>query len=167
VAVRAWVLARSEDELYTTSMTIAEIRYGIERLPTGRRKELLRTKAAEVFAAFENQILPFDTAAAQQYAAQAVGPRPSRRWLSPTSARRFPLLGAAVCLARCPHVLGRAGPNLVLLLEGQRPRVSDPWPRGQEQQEAGVGASENIMAFARVELDQQPRATRDALTSGG
>ena len=68
VAVRAWVLARSEDELYTTSMTIAEIRYGIERLPTGRRKELLRTKAAEVFAAFENQILPFDTAAAQQYA---------------------------------------------------------------------------------------------------
>jgi len=37
-AVRDWVRARGGRELYTTSITLAEIRYGIERLPDGRRK---------------------------------------------------------------------------------------------------------------------------------
>ena len=67
-AVQDWVRARAGQELYMTSITLAEIRYGIERLPDGRRKELLRTTAEEVFTAFEEQILPFDAAAATQYA---------------------------------------------------------------------------------------------------
>ena len=67
-AVRDWVRARGGRELYTTSITLAEIHYGIERLPDGHRKELLRTTADEVFAAFEEQILPFDAAAAARYA---------------------------------------------------------------------------------------------------
>jgi len=67
-AVQDWVRARVGRELYTTSITLAEIRYGIERLPDGRRKELLRTTAEQVFTEFEEQILPFDAAAAAQYA---------------------------------------------------------------------------------------------------
>lgn len=67
-AVRDWVRARGGRELYTTSITLAEIRYGIERLPDGRRKELLRTTAEDLFAAFADQILPFDAAAAAVYA---------------------------------------------------------------------------------------------------
>jgi len=66
-AVRDWVRARRGDELYTSAVTLAEIRYGIERLPDGRRKALLTTTAEEVFAAFEDQILPFDAEAAAQY----------------------------------------------------------------------------------------------------
>ena len=66
--VRDWVRARDGRELYTTSITLAEIRYGIERLPTGRRRDLLRSTADELFAAFADQILPFDAAAAAQYA---------------------------------------------------------------------------------------------------
>lgn len=66
-AVRNWVRARGGHELYTTSITIAEIRYGIERLPDGRRKELLRTTAEDVFAPFDDQVLPFDVAAAAAY----------------------------------------------------------------------------------------------------
>ena len=37
--VRQWVNGLRADELGTTAVTVAEIRYGIERLPDGRRKE--------------------------------------------------------------------------------------------------------------------------------
>ena len=67
-AVREWVRAQDPDELHTTAIGLAEIRYGIERLSGGRRRDLLRTTADEIFAAFENQILPFDAAAARHYA---------------------------------------------------------------------------------------------------
>ncbi len=67
-AVTEWIRARTGSELYTTSITLAEILYGFARLPDGRRKELLRSTASEVFAAFEDQVLPFDSSAATEYA---------------------------------------------------------------------------------------------------
>lgn len=67
-AVRNWVRARGGRELFTTSITLAEIRYGIERLPDGRRKDLMRITAEDLFTAFADQILPFDAAAAARYA---------------------------------------------------------------------------------------------------
>ncbi|MGH3931640.1 MAG: PIN domain-containing protein, partial [Pseudonocardiaceae bacterium] len=63
-AVRDWIRARRGGELYTTSITLAEVRYGIERLPAGRRRDLLKATADDVFAAFEDQILLFDAEAA-------------------------------------------------------------------------------------------------------
>jgi len=66
--VTAWVRSRRATELYTTPITVAEIRCGIERLPEGRRKGLLRTAATEVFSAFSAHILPYDTPAAVTYA---------------------------------------------------------------------------------------------------
>jgi hypothetical protein len=47
---------------------VAEIRYGLERLPGGRRKDSLLTTATEVFAAFSEFIQPFDADAAIWYA---------------------------------------------------------------------------------------------------
>ncbi|MGI8697284.1 MAG: type II toxin-antitoxin system VapC family toxin [Mycobacteriales bacterium] len=67
-AVAAWVRAHSPAELYATSITLAEIGYGIERLPNGRRKALLRTAAADVFTVFAKHLLAFDATAAAQYA---------------------------------------------------------------------------------------------------
>ncbi|MBA3489575.1 MAG: type II toxin-antitoxin system VapC family toxin [Longispora sp.] len=66
--VIAWVGAQTSDELYATSITLAEIHYGIQRLPNGRRKDLLNSTASEVFNAFTERILPFDAAAAIHYA---------------------------------------------------------------------------------------------------
>ncbi len=43
------------------------IRYGVDRLPAGRRKERLQATAAEVFAAVTNHVLPFDAAAALEH----------------------------------------------------------------------------------------------------
>lgn len=67
-AVTEWVRARRSDELYTSAITVAEIRYGIERLPDGHRRDLLRATADDTFIEFADQVLPFDAAAAVQYA---------------------------------------------------------------------------------------------------
>ncbi|CAN5193965.1 type II toxin-antitoxin system VapC family toxin [soil metagenome] len=72
-AVRQWIRARGSDELFTTSITLAEIRYGIARLPDGRRKDLLGSTADQLFAAFAEQILSFDAAAAARYPAIVLG----------------------------------------------------------------------------------------------
>ena len=69
-AVQEWVRSHEGRELCTTAITVAEILYGIERLPEGRRKEVLRSAAAEIFEVFAEQVLPFDTAAAEQAAEQ-------------------------------------------------------------------------------------------------
>ena len=63
-AVRDWLSSQAAGELCTTAITVAEIRYGLERLADGRRKDRLRAAADEVFTAFSEYVLPFDTGAA-------------------------------------------------------------------------------------------------------
>lgn len=67
-AVASWVRDRSDAGLHTTSITFAEIGYGIERLTAGRRKAMLKAAAEEVFATFSSQVLAFDALAAVEYA---------------------------------------------------------------------------------------------------
>jgi predicted nucleic acid-binding protein len=66
-AVEAWVRARRSEDLYTTAVTVAEIGYGIERLPDGARKTLLATTAQQLFSAFAEHVLAFEGAAAGVY----------------------------------------------------------------------------------------------------
>jgi toxin FitB len=65
--VRDWIRSQTARNLCTTAITVAEIGYGIERQPNGHRKDDLRAAVAEIFGIFEEQILPFDVAAAEQY----------------------------------------------------------------------------------------------------
>lgn len=67
-SVRRWALSQPGPEVHTTSITVAEILYGIERLDDGSRKSSLRAAATEVFAAFADQVLAFDQTAAVAYA---------------------------------------------------------------------------------------------------
>jgi toxin FitB len=66
--VRDWVGAQAPGQLCTTAVTVAEIRYGLERLPDGRRKDDLLATATELFASFSEFIHPFDADAAIWYA---------------------------------------------------------------------------------------------------
>lgn len=91
-AVAAWVRASSPKELYTTSITLAEIRYGLERLPAGRRKDALTNAAEDVFSAFTEHVLPFDAAAATEYAAVV-----TRRDRAGTPIDGFDAQIAAIC----------------------------------------------------------------------
>jgi len=68
VNVVAWVHQQPAAQMCTTSVTLAEVRYGIARLPAGRRRDLLRATAYDVFRAFADQVLAFDAAAATHYA---------------------------------------------------------------------------------------------------
>jgi predicted nucleic acid-binding protein len=67
-SVVAWVSTKGQGELLTTAITQAEIFYGIERLPGGKRKATLLEAALEVFGRFAEIVLPFDAAAATIYA---------------------------------------------------------------------------------------------------
>lgn len=67
-SVLGWFRAQDRAELYTTSVTVAEIQFGIERLPDGHRKQSLQSTASQTFASFPERILPFDVIAAGQYA---------------------------------------------------------------------------------------------------
>ena len=66
--VEAWARRHPASELRLTAITVAEVLYGIERLPRGRRKTAIRRAATEVFGRFAEQILPFDAHAAPYYA---------------------------------------------------------------------------------------------------
>jgi predicted nucleic acid-binding protein len=65
--VVAWVRQQARGSLATTAVTVAEIRFGLARLPVGRRTAQLQQIADEVLAAFPAQVLPFDAAAAALY----------------------------------------------------------------------------------------------------
>ena len=79
-AVVTWLGQQTRGSLVTTAITVAEIRFGLARLPDGRRATELRQLADEVLGAFPGQVLPFDTAAAALYddiaAARERGGRP-------------------------------------------------------------------------------------------
>jgi predicted nucleic acid-binding protein len=66
--VRKWISTQAPGGLCTTAVTVAEIRYGLERLSDGRRKQSLLIAATEIFAAFGDYIQPFDISAATWYA---------------------------------------------------------------------------------------------------
>ena len=64
--VVAWLDGLPAESVWTTSITVFEVRFGLERLPAGRRRRLLEeafTKALE--EDFESRVLPFDQTAAQ------------------------------------------------------------------------------------------------------
>lgn len=66
-AVRNWYTAQRSRGLYMTAITVAEIRYGIARMPDGRRKDRMSDVAGEIFTECADAILPFDVVAAVLY----------------------------------------------------------------------------------------------------
>ena len=68
-AVTGWIVEQAEASLYITSVTQAEILYGIQRLGTGKRRAALEAAAEAVFSEdFAGRILSFGTDAARAYA---------------------------------------------------------------------------------------------------
>lgn len=67
-AVLTWLGRERTDRRSTTAITVAEVRYGIRRLPDGARKDVLRRAADLIFADFPGQLLPFTATAAESYA---------------------------------------------------------------------------------------------------
>jgi toxin FitB len=67
--VKSWVNSQSRERLFTTTITKAEILYGIAILPEGNRKQRLQDAAHIVFnEEFFNQLLVFDSESAENFA---------------------------------------------------------------------------------------------------
>ncbi len=78
--VVAWVAGQAAPNLYLSAVNEAELMYGVEILPPGRRRERLRQEVEGMLREdFEGRILPFDSAAAQAYALIAATRRAAGR----------------------------------------------------------------------------------------
>jgi predicted nucleic acid-binding protein len=64
-----WLAAQDPLSVFTTAITQAEVLYGVETLPAGRRRTRLLAAVEKMFAEeFEGRILPFDEDVARAFA---------------------------------------------------------------------------------------------------
>ena len=67
--VLAWMAAEIPLSVFTTTITLAEVLYGVEALPPGKRRTRLLLAIEKMFAEeFAGRILPFDEDAARMFA---------------------------------------------------------------------------------------------------
>ncbi|MEY9523988.1 putative nucleic acid-binding protein [Bradyrhizobium japonicum] len=74
-SVRDWLDAQAAETVFLSSVSIAELLFGIGALPRGKRKDGLAAALDGVLNLFSARILPFDTAAALRYADLAIKAR--------------------------------------------------------------------------------------------
>lgn len=116
--VRAWLDQQVAETLYLSSVTVAELGFGIAVLPDGRRKQLLAEAVAGLLALLPGRVLPFDLAAASAYAQLAA--------LARTQGRGFPTPDgyiAAIAASRGFVVASRD----TAPFEGAGVEVINPW----------------------------------------
>lgn len=67
--VQAWLDAQVTKTLYLSTITVAELRYGIAAMPEGKRRTIYQRRLEdEVLAVFAERILTFDLNASKSYA---------------------------------------------------------------------------------------------------
>ncbi len=114
----AWLNAQAAETLYLSSVTLAELLFGIGALPAGVKKDRLAQALDRLLALFPGRVLPFDQDAARRYADMAVVARALGRplpvadgYIAATAATR----GFAVATRNIQH-FGDTGVELI-----------DPW----------------------------------------
>lgn len=117
-AVRAWLDEQAAETLYLSSVTIAELMFGIGVLPKGRRKDRLSTALDGVLELFGTRLLPFDTSAARRYAELAVKAR--------AAGRGFPTPDGYIAAIAAAHDLAVASRD-TSAFKAAGLTVIDPW----------------------------------------
>jgi toxin FitB len=74
-AVVAWLNDQPFDTLFITAITIAEMGFGIEILPSGKRRDMLQAGLQHTVELFADRVLPFDAKVAATYAGLAASAR--------------------------------------------------------------------------------------------
>jgi len=72
VKVMDWLDNQNAETLFITSVSRAELRFGVLKLPDGRRKDALLAKIEQVLNLFKDRTLDFDSTAADRLAEIAV-----------------------------------------------------------------------------------------------
>ncbi|HEX5455505.1 MAG TPA: type II toxin-antitoxin system VapC family toxin [Stellaceae bacterium] len=117
------VLGRMRSEpvtaLFTTSITEAELLYGLALLPDGRKRRALEAVIREILAVqFAGRILPFDSAAAREFASIAVARRQAGRPIGEADGRIAAIARSRRAALATRNVDDFRGCGLVLV---------DPW----------------------------------------
>ena len=81
-SVIRWFADLRAEEPYLTSITVAEILLGIELLPVGKRRDMLRTEAERTIAVFAGHVLAFDEKAAHAFSLVSSARRRRGRMMS-------------------------------------------------------------------------------------
>jgi len=74
-SVLAWLDAQAAETVFLSSITVAELLFGIGALSDGRREDTLAARIDGLLDQFLGRVLPFDTPAARRYADLAVTAR--------------------------------------------------------------------------------------------
>lgn len=61
-----WLDKQPRTSIWTTAITILEIRFGLQILPIGKRRTTLMQAFERLLEKIENRVAPFDTVAAQR-----------------------------------------------------------------------------------------------------
>lgn len=78
-SVRAWLNDQVAETLYLSSVTQAELQFGIAALPAGKRRQRLGQALEGLMGLFKDRLLHFDSDAARHYADLAVKARSAGR----------------------------------------------------------------------------------------
>jgi len=116
-----WIAARPAESLFTTTITQAEVLFGVAILPSGRKRSALQAAVRALFDVdFAQRVLPFDAAAADAFATIA-----ARRQRAGRPISQFDALIAGVALSRDATLATRNEGDFV----GCGIDVVNPWQR--------------------------------------
>lgn len=117
--VQEWFRRQPAGEMYVSAVTEAELRYGAEITPPGRRRDGLFTEIDLIlFGDFAGRILPFNSAAARAYALIAASRRAAGR---PISVPDCQIAATARSLGASVATRDRGG------FEGTGVEIINPW----------------------------------------
>lgn len=118
-AVLRWLAVQPVVSVYICTITEAELRYGVELLPVGRRRAALSAQIIGMLETdFSGRILPYDSAAAIAYAEIAARRRQAGRPIGLADAQI-----AAIARSRGAELATRNGADF----EGCGVRLFNPW----------------------------------------
>jgi predicted nucleic acid-binding protein len=115
--VLRWLDAQEPARVVVTSVTVAEVLYGIARLPPGRRRAALETAIGRTLEE-DLSVLPFDESAAVDYAAIAA--------MGEARGQKVPVADAMIAATCLAHRATLATRN-VRDFHGLGVDVVDPW----------------------------------------
>lgn len=138
-AVLAWLDQQSIDTLFLTTISLAELRYGVAALPDGKRKDGLSVALEQrVIALFGPRILVFDAAAADAYAVI--------RARAKTAGKAIGAADAYIAAIAADHGYAVATRDTAPF-EAAGVRVINPWKLASQDHMAESSTSEPIKAL--------------------
>jgi hypothetical protein len=119
--VLQWFSSQAAEDLHVTSVTVAEILYGIELISSSRRRDVVRVAAEKLFGdVFADRILTFEDRAAVAFSQIASSRRRQGKSMSGTDAQIAAIarVHGATLATRNTYVFEGCGVKLVNPWEG-------------------------------------------------